>query len=65
MILRNQASMRRLLASRLKNLQSPRAYHASAKLSADALDMVDTFARRHSEFPVLQSFFADVMLTSG
>jgi hypothetical protein len=45
--------VRRLLAARLNHAKSLRSYHASAKLGADALDMVDTFARRHSEFLVI------------
>jgi hypothetical protein len=50
MILRQSLKMRRLVTSRLKSSQTPRLYHASVKLNADALDMADTFARRHSEF---------------
>jgi hypothetical protein len=50
MMLRKSLQMRRLIASRLKVSQTPRLYHASVKLNADALDMADTFARRHSEF---------------
>eukprot|EP00980_Cylindrotheca_fusiformis_P003103 scaffold720_cov114-Cylindrotheca_fusiformis.AAC.11 len=42
--------MRRLLTSRLAISPTRRLYHASGKLNADALDMVDTFARRHGEF---------------
>lgn len=45
-MIRANITARRLLAYRL----FPRSYHASSRLGADALDMVDTFARRHSEF---------------
>jgi hypothetical protein len=50
MMLRKSLQMRRLVTSRLKLSQTPRLYHASVKLNADALDMTDTFARRHGEF---------------
>jgi hypothetical protein len=37
---------RRVLASQSKNA---RTFHSSSLLGRDALDMVDTFARRHSK----------------
>ena len=43
-------ALRRLLARRLSHVKNIRCYHASGKVGADALDMVDTFARRHSEY---------------
>jgi hypothetical protein len=33
--------------------QPATSFHASAVTSADALDMVDTFARRHSKYVVV------------
>lgn len=50
MILRKTLS-KRLVASRGRFPQSNhRFFHAGSKLNADALDMVDTFDRRHSKF---------------
>ena len=50
MILRKTLS-KRLVASRGRFPQNNRRFfHAGSKLNADALDMVDTFDRRHSEF---------------
>ena len=44
-------SSRRLVLSRLQQrVAVRRTFHATAALGGDALDMVDTFARRHSEF---------------
>lgn len=47
----NNTVLKRLLASRIQHLKSQRvsSYHASSYLNADALDMTDTFARRHSK----------------
>jgi hypothetical protein len=68
-MIRNNASIRRLLAARLKTLNSLRSYHVSAVVGADALDMTDTFARRHSEFSFFVvefwALFADVIMTSA
>lgn len=47
-------STRRLVLSRLQQQQQRgagrRTFHATATLGGDALDMVDTFARRHRKF---------------
>ena len=51
-MMRSHAAIRRLSASRLSG-RPLRSYHASGMLGADALDMTDTFARRHSESNVL------------
>jgi hypothetical protein len=51
-MMRSHASIRRLSASRL-SVRPFRSYHASGMLGADALDMTDTFARRHSESNVI------------
>jgi hypothetical protein len=46
-MIRARASVaRRVLASQSKNA---RTFHSSSLLGRDALDMVDTFARRHSK----------------
>jgi len=39
-------ALRRLIASK-RLARTPRSFHASAAISADALDMCDTFSRRH------------------
>jgi hypothetical protein len=59
MMIRNTAILKRVLTSKINHLKAlrSRSYHASAALP-DALDMTDTFARRHSKYNV------DVMLTS-
>jgi hypothetical protein len=49
-MIRNNSSVKRLLAARFNHAQLPRSYHVSAALGADALDMTDRFAHRHSEF---------------
>ena len=49
-MMQKNVAIRRLLARRLSHVKSIRFYHASGKVGADALDMVDTFARRHSEY---------------
>jgi hypothetical protein len=51
-MMRSSSVLKKLLASRIQHLKSLRSssYHASVYLSADALDMTDTFARRHSKF---------------
>lgn len=41
--------IRRLIVSRLLGNRPLRSYHASRVLGADALDMTDTFARRHGK----------------
>ena len=62
-MIRARASVaRRVFASQSKNA---RTFHSSSLLGRDALDMVDTFARRHSK--LILTFFeaflvADVML---
>lgn len=45
-LLRNQI-VRKLLQSKAYQTRLQRAYHATGSAAADALDMVDTFARRH------------------
>jgi hypothetical protein len=67
-MMRNTATLKRLLASKLQRLQSlrSRSYHASSAVLADALDMTDTFARRHSKFSFPNDRLveeADVMMT--
>jgi hypothetical protein len=53
MILRKGLSMRRLVASKVRSPPiNHRYYHAGSRLNADALDMSDSFARRHSEFQI-------------
>jgi len=47
MILRRSIQIRQLAIARLRLSHSRQLYHASAKQSADALDMADSFARRH------------------
>jgi glycine dehydrogenase len=47
MMMRKNVILQRLLANRLNHVKTLRAYHVSASLSGDALDMVDTFAHRH------------------
>lgn len=46
-MMRRSAVLGRLLASQRR--QNVRTFQTSSVLAADALDMVDTFARRHSE----------------
>jgi len=41
-------ALRRLISSK-RLTRTSRAFHASAAISADALDMCDTFSRRHGE----------------
>lgn len=56
-------SLHRVLASNLSknaNAVSPsfrRAIHATSALSADALDMADTFSRRHCKFLLYRVWF--------
>jgi hypothetical protein len=50
MIRTRNIALKRLLASKINKVAAQRSYHASGKLGADALDMADTFGRRHSEF---------------
>lgn len=50
MIRAKNVTLRRLVATSHNHVNVFRSYHASSKLGADALDMVDTFARRHSKF---------------
>jgi len=45
-MIRHAATVRRVIAQGRK----VRAFHASAALSGDALDMTDTFLRRHGTF---------------
>lgn len=48
-------SSRRLVAARLQQRGAMRrTFHATAALGGDALDMVDTFARRHRKFQNLK-----------
>jgi hypothetical protein len=47
MVLRT--TLRRLIASQ-KAVRSNRFFHSSGCVAADALDMADTFPRRHCEF---------------
>jgi hypothetical protein len=56
-MIRAKTSVRRLIASGFGRTQSSRSYHASGLLGADALDMADTFARRHSELHDFSRFF--------
>ena len=63
--------LRRVTALRRLAPVQGRVFHASAALSADALDMVDTFARRHSKLdgtrshvPPLGFVYAYVMTSS-
>ena len=52
MMIRHAAAVRRVLAQGRK---ASRAFHASsAILSGDALDMTDTFARRHGTWSALR-----------
>ena len=55
-MMNKNAAIRRILASRLSHVKTVRSYHAGSKLLADALDMVDTFDRRHSEFQYNKAF---------
>ena len=47
--LRRSAALRRALTAATTS-SGARTYHLSAALSADALDMADSFSRRHREF---------------
>jgi len=47
--LRRSAALRRVLTAATTS-SGARTYHFSAALSADALDMADSFSRRHREF---------------
>jgi hypothetical protein len=47
-VLRRSAALRRALTTATAS-SGGRMYHASATLSADALDMADSFSRRHRE----------------
>lgn len=47
--LRRSAALRRVLTAATTS-SGTRTYHVSAALSADALDMADSFSRRHREF---------------
>jgi len=59
MLLRTSA-LRRILAQEGKRWGQNRAFHNTCLSSADALDMVDTFRRRHCEFC---SFFIIAIFT--
>jgi hypothetical protein len=59
-MIRARASIaRRVLSSQSKNA---RTFHSSSLLGRDALDMVDTFARRHSK--LILTFF-EAFLSRG
>jgi hypothetical protein len=62
-MIRRAAVLRRVLASQSKNA---RTFHSSSLLGRDALDMVDTFARRHSKsiFDLLQHFLIAYVMMS-
>ena len=47
--LRRSAALRRVLTAATTS-SGTRTYHVSVALSADALDMADSFSRRHREF---------------
>ena len=55
-MIRNTSILKRVLTSKVNHLRTLRcrSYHASS-VPKDALDMTDSFARRHSKF------FADVI----
>jgi hypothetical protein len=70
-MMRNSTTLKRLLASRIQQLQfvTRRSYHLSGVFLADALDMTDTFARRHGKFrccrepPMIAFCEPDVIMT--
>jgi hypothetical protein len=59
-MIRRGTALRRLLALRAGNngqqREVLRSFHACSVVGADALDMVDTFARRHCEFSSFLGF---------
>lgn len=48
---------RRAVASRIKNGATRRTYHATSALLGDALDMVDSFPRRHCKYSKYLAWF--------
>lgn len=64
MMIRNRSAMQRLFFKRLKDVRTVRSYHASSRLSSDALDMADSFAHRHSEFPSILGYVSSGILFS-
>jgi hypothetical protein len=63
-MMRNSTTLRRLLTSKIHHAQTVRvlSYHNSSVVLADALDMTDTFARRHSKFRYFSSNSNDCLL---
>lgn len=63
-VLTRSSALRRLLASKSYESFVRRSFHASSTLSGDALDMADTFARRHSKCNFLEIFCKRLSMTN-